>query len=187
MQRNCFEYAWIKRFSLLCSELNHYTEGENFSLWKGFGAGLLISVVELWELSRETSFLKLIPFCRTRFCVVSYTEAKNFAQFSPLKGDKGFIIIFILILIFAQKILNKYLYVWILQMGGPNKAMLSKTGNVIVHFLLIWFSFPVFVKLIDYFSALSHQVNLKFWTNTHMCGPYKIKPSKTGNVIVHFL
>ena len=32
-------------------------------------------------------------------------------------------------------------------MGGPNKAMLSKTGYVLVHFLLIWFSFPVKLEL----------------------------------------
>ena len=36
-------------------------------------------------------------------------------------------------------------------MGGPYKIMPSKTGNVIIHFLLITFSFPVF----DIFSAKS--------------------------------
>ena len=65
--------------------------------------------------------------------------------------------------------------------------MTSETGNVMIHFLLISFSFPVFVKLELTISAISYPIDLKFWSNTHMCGSYKIMPSKTGNVIIHFL
>ena len=65
--------------------------------------------------------------------------------------------------------------------------MTSKTGNVMIHFLLISFSFPVFSKLE---STRSQPFLIQLICNFEQIPSYrsyKILTSKTGNVMVHFL